>query len=124
MASKAQAAGLKVILHQRVIVDDGRSFDAERQVFLPIQPFAGMYLYNTDWAPPGCDDPEERIEEVACDLKTGRMYCFLPLRDFRPESSGCEWPEEDILETYQDWKLTWDSREKKPAKKEKARRAK
>jgi hypothetical protein len=95
-----------VILHQRVIVADGLVFDAEREVSLPIEPFIGLTLYNTEWNPPGCDESEVEIENIAYDLKTGRLVCYLPVADFRLESSGSDdWTEEGVRQYYRDWKL-------------------
>jgi hypothetical protein len=107
MTSK-QITSVPAILRQRVIVDDGLVFDAEREVTLPIQPFVGMVLYNVHWSAVEPDEGEEPIKEVACDLKTGEVFCYLENRDFRPESSGCHWTESEVRERYQDWKLTRD----------------
>jgi hypothetical protein len=106
---------LKVILRRRVIVEDGVVFDAEREVSLPVAPFVGLRLYNTERVPEGCDESEDPIKEVACDLKTGRIFCYLPVADFRPESSGSQWAEEDVREEYLDWKLGRDHRVKPPS---------
>jgi hypothetical protein len=99
---------LKVTLCKRIIVNDDLILEAERDVELPIHPFIGLVLYNTEWNPPDCDDSEDEIEFIAWDLKTNSVHCYLPLVDFRPESSGGQWPEEDIRERFQDWRLQRD----------------
>ena len=104
-----------VILCKRVIVTDDLAFDAEREVRLPIPPFVGLCLYNDERVPRGCDPSEDHIEMVAYDLKTGRILCYLPVSDFRPESSGSDdWTEEDVREYYRDWKLERDDLRKPP----------
>ncbi len=106
MISKANAPALTVVLHQRVVMADGLAFDAQREVSLPIQPFVGLCLYNTLWCPPDCDANEEPIEKIAYDLKTGRVFCFLRVHDYRPESSGSDyWTEDEVREYYRDWTL-------------------
>lgn len=98
-----------VLLRQRVIVADHLVFDAERELALPIEPFAGLILYGTHRKPPGCDPSEEHVEEIAYDLDTDRVICYLPTDDYRPESSGSDdWTEEDVWAEYRDWKLTRD----------------
>jgi hypothetical protein len=108
MITKQNATVQKVLLRQRVIVDDGLVFDAEREVTLLIQPFIGLWLYNILWHPPGSEESDEPIEEMSYDLKTGQVVCYLPRTDYRPESSGCEWTEADVRQCYQDWTLTRD----------------
>jgi hypothetical protein len=108
MITKQKTPVQKVLLRQRVIVKDGLVFDAEREVTLFIQPFVGLWLYNILWHPPGSEESDEPIKEMAYDLKTGRVICYLPLDDYRPESSGCEWTEADVRQYYQDWTLTRD----------------
>jgi hypothetical protein len=109
MITKQKAPVLKVLLRQRVIVEDGLVFDAEREATLAVQPFVGLWLYNTVCPPPGCDESGEPIEEMAYDLKTGRVICYLPIDDYRPESSGCDdWTEKDVRQYYRDWTLTRD----------------
>jgi hypothetical protein len=104
-----------VILRKRVIVTDGLVFEAEREVSLPIQPFVGLQLYNTEWRTPGCDQSEDSIEEIAYDFKTGRLLCYLPHDDFRPDSSGSDdWTEEDVRQRYRDWKIDPDYPRKPP----------
>jgi hypothetical protein len=106
MTTDENKAMFSVILHKQVIVSDDLVFKAEREVSLPIPPFVGLNLYNTDWAPEGCDESDDIIEEIGYDLKTGRLICFLPKEDYRPESSGIDdWTEEDIRQHYRDWKL-------------------
>ena len=106
---KKQNGPVSVILRQRVIVDDSLVFDAERQVTFPIQPFVGLVLYNALRTPPGCDANEEHVAEVAYDLSTGEVICYLGIDDYRPESSGCgDWTEEDVREYYVDWTLKRD----------------
>jgi hypothetical protein len=96
----------KVVLLKHVIVTDSLAFDAEREPTLPIPPFVGLSLHNTDVVPPNCDEGEDVIEEIACDLKSGRTICFLPDEDYRPESSGCnDWTEQDVRQHYRDWTL-------------------
>jgi len=109
MTTKATGAAFKVLLKKRVIVEDGLVFDAEREITLPVQPFVGLDLYNSEWHPPGCDESEDRIESIGYDLKTGRVICYLPIDDYRPESSGCDdWTEKDVRQYYRDWTLTRD----------------
>jgi hypothetical protein len=93
---------IKVLLQRCIIVDDGHVFDAEREVELSIDPFPGLLLYKTEWGEP------DVVEEVASDLKSGRVLCVLPCGDFRRESSGGDWTEDDIREIFQDWTLTLD----------------
>jgi len=102
------AASVPVLLRRRVVVMEGLAFDAEREVALPIQPFVGLVLHDTRWIPPGCEGNECKVEEVAYDLKTGQLICYLPKADYRPEESGCDWTEDQVREHYQDWKLTRD----------------
>ena len=95
-----------VLLRRRVILTHGLIFDAQREVILPIQPFVGLTLYNATWSPPDSDDSEDRIEEIAYDLKSGRLICYLRRDDYRPESSGSnDWIEDDVIEHYRDWTL-------------------
>ena len=57
----------------------------------------------------GCDEAEESVERVAYDLKTGRVICYLPIDDYRPESSGSDdWTEKEVRERYRDWTLKRD----------------
>ena len=106
MSTNAKRATRTVLLHRRVIVANALIFQAEREVRLPIEPFVGLRLYNTEWRPPGCDENEDRIKEIAYDLKTGRVLCYLPTDDYRAESSGSdEWTEEDVRQRYRDWTL-------------------
>src|SRR5712691_8776979 len=96
----------KVILRTRVIVTDDLVFKAEREVRLPIPPFVGLHLYNSEWRFPGCEESEDHIREIAYNLKTKQLICYLPTHDFRYESSGSEdWTEKDVRDYYQDWKL-------------------
>jgi hypothetical protein len=54
---------------------------------------------------PCCYEHDHGIEWIAYDLKTGRIICYLPIDDYRPEISGShDWTEEDVLEHYGDWK--------------------
>jgi hypothetical protein len=104
-----QNTPVPVLLRQRMIVADGLVFDAKREVTLPIQPFVGLTLYNTSMQPIGCDLSENAIERVAYDLKTGRVICYLPIDDYRPESSGSDdWTEKDVRERYRAWTLKRD----------------
>jgi hypothetical protein len=105
-----QTKSVPVILRQRVIINDGLVFDAEREVTLPIEPFVGMVLYNPYKSLFDPAEDEMPIEEIACYLKTGQVFCYLPIDDFRPESSGSRWAEEDVLKRFQDWKLKRDER--------------
>jgi hypothetical protein len=84
-------------------VDDGRVFDAERKVELPIGSFPGLRLYNTEWTAPDFDESDDTIEVVASDLKSGIIRCYLPCSDFRRESSGGDWTEDDIRELSWSW---------------------
>jgi hypothetical protein len=100
---------IPVVLQKRVIVHDGLVFDAERELHLPVPPCVGMLLYNTEWRPPDCGESEDRVEQIGFDAATGKVYCYLPLNDFRPEFSGSDgWTEEDARDRYQDWTLTRD----------------
>jgi hypothetical protein len=99
---------IKVVLQKRIIVDDGHVFDAEREVELPIDPFPGLRLYSTEWTAPDWDESEDTVEEVATDLKSGRILCILTCGDFRRESSGGDWTEDDVRELFQNWTLTRD----------------
>jgi hypothetical protein len=104
-----QNAPVPIVLRRRVIIEDGLVFDAEREVTVPIQPFVGLVFYNILRTPPGCDDSEERVEEVAYDLKTGQVICYLDIDDYRPESSGCDdWTEAEVRDYYGDWTLKRD----------------
>jgi hypothetical protein len=95
-----------VVLHKRVILKDGLTFDAEREVSLPIAPFVGLHLYHAEWVTPGCDESDDDIEKIAFDLKTGQLICYLPEADYRPEHSGCDdWTEEEMRQHYRDWNL-------------------
>jgi len=95
----------KFVFIKRVVMSDKLVFDAERELALPIQPFVGMHLYNTEWRPPDCDESDDEIEEIAYDVNTGRVFCYLPVDDFRPESGDDEWTEEEVLEHYRDWTI-------------------
>jgi hypothetical protein len=109
MATGENQATYKVTLRQRVVLADGCVYDAERELCLPIQPFVGLRLYRTEWSPPDWDGSEEPIEEIAYDLSTGRIFCYLSVVDFRPESSGSDnWTEEDVREKFRDWTLKRD----------------
>jgi hypothetical protein len=97
---------MRVTLHKQVVVSDHLAFDAEREVVLPMPPFAGMRLYGIE-----CDsigEAEDVIDAIGCDLPTGRVSCYLPVDDLRPEFSVGVWTEEEIRERYQDWVLTPD----------------
>ena len=92
---------IRVVLRKRIILSDHVTFDAEREVGLPIAPFVGLHLYNDRWVPPGCDGIDEPIEEVGVDLRSGRTLCYLPTDDYRPESSGSsDWTEDDVRQRY------------------------
>src|SRR6266542_158248 len=104
MTTKANKATLKVLLQKRVILAKGLIFEAERELDLPIQPFVGLTLYNTEWCPPGCDESEDGIKEIAYDLKTGRILCYLPIDDFREEDNNY-WTEERVRQRYRAWTL-------------------
>ena len=107
--SNVGAGQFPVVLCQRVIFSDELIWDAEREVHLPIQPFVGLVLLNCEWKPPDFDQSEDPIEHVFCDLKTGRVCCYLPISDYRYESSGCDdWREDEVRERYQGWTLTRD----------------
>ncbi len=93
----------KILLHKRIIVADGLILEAERELNLPIPPCIGLRLYSTEWTPPGCDDNEDIVDQIAWDVRTGRLHCLLPLADYRPERSGSHWAESDIRELFQDW---------------------
>jgi hypothetical protein len=104
-----------VILCKRLIVTDDLVFDAEREVRLPIPPFVGLRLDNSERVPEGCDASKDHIEEVAYDLRTGRILCRLANGDYRPASSGSDdWTEEDVREQYRDWRLERDYLGKPP----------
>jgi len=98
-----------VVLRVRVIVADNLISNAEREVTLAIQPFVGLNLYNSTRVPPGCDFTDEKIQAIAYDLKTGQVICYLPLDDFRRQSSGGDWTEDEVRKRYQDWKLDRDT---------------
>ena len=101
MTTDANKAMLKVILRKRIIVADDFVFDAEREVDLPIPPFVGLQLYNTEWQMPGVDESEDHIEAIGYDLTMGRVLCYLPVTDFRPERSGSDdWTEEEVRQIY------------------------
>jgi hypothetical protein len=99
---------MKAILRKRVIVSDQLIFDAEREMELPIPPFVGLRLNDTESKTRGGDESEDLVEMVACNPNTGQVYCYLPHDDFRPESSGGHWTEEDVRECYRDWAITPD----------------
>jgi hypothetical protein len=110
MSSAALSAGYRVVLHQRVIVDDDNVFRAEREMVLPFPPFVGLTLLQAEALPAGCDPSEDSIREVAYDVATGEVSCYLPCQDYRPEQSGSDdWTEEEIRGYYKDWKLVRDS---------------
>ena len=112
MTSKTNPAIFKVVLHQRVILSSDLIFEAERELDLPIPPFNGMRLCSTEWSPPDWDQSEEVIDMVYYNLKTGNVECFLPINDFREESSGSDdWTEEEVREKYRDWKLRRENRD-------------
>ena len=97
-----------VLLRKRVITASC-AFDAERKVAMPIQPFIGLELYNTEREPPGCDGSEDKIESIACDLKSGQVICYLPLADFRSKNNGGDvWSEEEVRARFRDWTITLD----------------
>lgn len=99
-----------VLLHKRVIVSDALVFDAEREVSLPLAPFVGLCLYNTESRPPDGDESEDWIEEIAWDLKTGRVICYLRDDDYRAASSGSlSWTEKEVRRRLQGWSLTPDA---------------
>ena len=89
-----------------MIVNDDLIFNAEHDVDLPIAPCIGLQLYNSEWRPAGFDESEVRIKEVAYDLKTGSLICYLPCDDFRYEASGCsDWTEKEVREYFRHWAL-------------------
>ena len=106
MIRKQRVGGLRVILRQRVIVDDDLVFNAKREVNLPIEPFVGLVLVNTLWRP-GLGDPSEYpIDSIDYDLATGEITCYLPNDDYRYESSGYDdWTENDVRKRFRDWAL-------------------
>jgi len=50
-----------------------------------------FYSRHTIRKPDGCDDSEESIDMVAVDVRSGQTYCYLPIDDYCPEVSGCDW---------------------------------
>src|SRR5260370_25551524 len=100
MTATTMRTSVKVILKQRVIVSGRLVFEAEREVRLPIQPFVGLVLYHVDWHPPGCDDGEEVVEQIAYDLKNGHLICYFDIHDFRFKASVGHWPAKWIRERF------------------------
>lgn len=114
MKSKAKNATLTVVLRKRIILTDDIIFDAEREVRLPIQPFVGLRLYNSEYRPRGFDESEDRIDAIAYDFKTHQVICYFQLDDFREEASGADdWTEEEVRDYHRDWTLTQDDLGKK-----------
>ena len=97
---------MRVTLHKRIVVCDSLALDAEREVNLPVPPFVGMRLYGIECE--STNEAEDVVEAIGCDVPTGRIHCYLPVDDFRPEESGGVWTEEEIRERHRDWVLTPD----------------
>jgi hypothetical protein len=98
---------MKVTMHKCVTVSGHVAFDAERDVDLPVSPFVGMRVYGAVWALNGCDRSDDPIEEVGCDLPSGKMLCDLRRGDYHLAASGRDdWTEEEVRKHYRDWKLS------------------
>jgi hypothetical protein len=105
MAARSRTAAYRIVLYKRVIVADGVVYEAERKLDLPIAPFIGLQLLNTERVPPGCDPSDDEIKEIAYDAKTGCLWCYLRYDDFRIEASGSHWTEKEALAHFKDWTL-------------------
>jgi hypothetical protein len=99
----------RILLRRRVILTDIVAFEVEREVDLPLPPFVDLRLENSVWSPPGCDESEDEIQEIAYDLNSGQILCFLEVDDYRPQSSGNSgWTEAKVRQHYQQWAVKRD----------------
>lgn len=110
-----KASTQKVTLQKRVIFSRDLIFEATRELALPVNPFVGLRLYNAEWRPPGFEESEDEITEIGYDVKTDRLFCYLPTDDFRKEASGSDdWTEQEVRAYYRDWTLKRDIPPKVP----------
>lgn len=96
---------MKVTLVSKAITSTG-AWEYEREIEIPVC-FPGMLLWGVVDAPPDCDCPEDRIEEMGWDHRKGVLEVFLKEDDYRAptEEESAFWTKERVQSRYKKWKL-------------------